>query len=152
MKCNKKTSQARYELDVKINPDEVQMFHPVSIKRYFKPLLIRMIRPIAILLLNIKINHWTLHYGDKLAATMLVHLAKKEGSPNRIVFLLDPDHQEVLFEPMLSYCLNFLKQNMVIEQNVIIELRTSDEKQLEFCKKYDFEEIETMHLLGLKFD
>ena len=151
LKRNKKINQERYELEVRITPEEVQDFHPISKKRFHKSFLIRLLRPVARLLLNVKPNDWIIHLGDKLVATLNAYLSRKEGSNHRIDIKVDLEHNESMFEPLLNYGLNFLRENYTLDQNLVVELRTSNEEQLETCMKYEFEEVETMHLLGLKF-
>ena len=150
MKRNKKTNQERFELNVEITPEEVQNFHPISRKRFHRPLIIRIIRPIVRLLLNVKPNDWLVYLDDELIATMNVHLSRKEGSNHRIDITADSEYNDVLFEPLLSYGLIFVKDNYTIEQNTVVEIRSSDIQKIDICKQYSFEEIETMHLLGLK--
>ncbi len=149
---NKTTNQERYELTLRTTPEEVQNFHPISRKRFHSPLLIRIIRPIAGLLLNVKPNAWLVYLEDELIATMNIFLSRKEGSNHRLDIKMDSKHTEILFESLLNFGLHFVKKNYTIEQNTVVELRSSDEKQMEICKEYSFEEIETMHLLGLKFE
>jgi hypothetical protein len=45
-----------------------------------------------------------------------------------------------------------LQKNTTIEENILVEFRTSETKQLETTRKYGFVDIETMHLLGLKIE
>jgi ribosomal protein S18 acetylase RimI-like enzyme len=149
-KRNKKTNQSRYELDLRVTPEDVQEFHLVNRKRYHRPLLIRMIRPIARIFVKIESKSWTVYRKDKLVATLSSRVSNKEGSPHRIDLMIDLDHREKLVEPLLAYCLDYIKKNKINEQNTIIEMRTSDEKYKKISKKYNFTEIETMHLLGLK--
>ncbi|MCG3220800.1 MAG: GNAT family N-acetyltransferase [Candidatus Heimdallarchaeota archaeon] len=147
---NKKTSKERYELDLKSTPKEVQNFHPVQRSKYFRPLLIRMIRPSARLILKPKTKTWTIHRDDNLVGTIYVNLSKKEGKPNRLDLMIDPEHNAKLVEPMLTYAMEFVKENLIVEQNVIIEFRTADEIQKAICERYGFVVVETLHLLGLK--
>ncbi|MCG3227005.1 MAG: GNAT family N-acetyltransferase [Candidatus Heimdallarchaeota archaeon] len=147
---NKKTSKQRYELDLKSTPKEVQLFHPVQKSKYFRPLLIRIIRPIARLILKPKTKTWTIHRDSNLVGTIYVNLSKKEGTPNRLDLMIDPKHNAKLIEPMLTYAMEFIKENLIVEQNVIIEFRTVDEIQKAICEKYGFIIVETLHLLGLK--
>ena len=150
LKRSKKINQERFELNVKITPEEVQNFHPISRKRFHKPLMIRIIRPIVRLFLNVKPNDWLVYLGEELKATMNVHLSRKEGSNHRIDIKVDSEHSESLFEYLLNFGLHFLKNNFTVEQNTVVEIRSSDVQQIEICKKYSFEEVEIMHLLGLK--
>ena len=149
-KRNKRTNQARYELDLKVTPEEVQEFHPIDRNRYHRPLLIRLIRPIARLFIKIKSKHWTIYKNDKLVATMSSRVSNKEGSPHRVDLMIDTAHRVELVEPMLTYCLDYIKKNKINEQNTIIELRSSETEYAKISEKYKFIDIETMHLLGLK--
>ncbi|MFW9853132.1 MAG: GNAT family N-acetyltransferase [Candidatus Thorarchaeota archaeon] len=149
-KRNKKTNQARYELDLRVTPDKVQEFHPVNRKKYHKPFLIRMIRPIVRIFIKIKSKDWIVYREDKLVATLSSRVSNKQGSPHRIDLMIDIDHRENLVEPLLSYCLDYIKKNKINEQNTIIEMRSSDKEYTKISEKYNFQEIETMHLLGLK--
>ena len=149
-KRNKKTNQARYELDLKVTPEEVQAFHPVNRRRYHRPFLIRMIRPIARIFIKIRSKHWTVHKDDELVATMSIRVSTKEGSPHRIDLMIDNKHRENLIEPLLTYCLDYINKNKINEQNTIVEFRSSEIEYAKFCEKYNFIDIETMHLLGLK--
>jgi len=150
LKRNKKTNQVRYELDLRSTPEDVQVFHPIDRKRYHRPFLIRLIRPIARLFIKIKSKHWTIYREDKLVATMSTRVSNKEGSPHRIDLMIDTLHRENLVEPLLTYSLDYIKKNKTSEQNTIIEMRTSDEEYKKVSEKHKFIEIETMHLLGLK--
>ncbi len=150
LKRNKKTNQSRYELDIRSTPEETQIFQPISKKKYHKPLLIRLIRPLVKLFIKMKISQWTIHREDALIGTLYVYLARKEGSPHRVELMLDPDHRELLTKPLLTYGLIYVKNNFTFKQNTIVELRTSDEDQKTVCLDYDFTIIETVHLLGLK--
>ncbi|NPD89134.1 MAG: GNAT family N-acetyltransferase [Asgard group archaeon] len=147
---NKKTNKERYELDLKSTPEEVQIFHPVQKSRYFRPLLIRIIRPIARLVLKPNTKTWSIYKDEKLVGTIYVNLSKKEGIPHRLDLMVDPKHNAKLIEPMLTYALEFIKESLTIEQNVIVEFQTADENQKTICEKHGFVDIETMHLLGLK--
>ena len=149
---NKKTRKERYELDLKSTPKEVQIFHPVQKSKYCRPLLIRMIRPIARLILKPKTKTWTIHRENVLVGTIYVNLSKKEGTPNRLDLMVDPKYNAKLVEPMLTYALEFIKENLIVKQNVIIEFRTIDEIQKAICEKYGFIVVETLHLLGLKLE
>jgi len=148
---NKKTNQERYELDVLSTPEETQMFHPVNKKKYQKPLLIRLIRPLALFFIKLKFKQWTIYNNGKLVGTLFVNLARDENSPNRIEVMLDPEHSLILAKPLLTHGLRYLKDNLAFEQNTIVELRSSDNNQISVCEEYSFTVIETMHLLGLKF-
>ncbi len=149
---DKKTNQARYELDMRVTPEDVQVFHPIDRKRYFKPLIIRMVRPIAILLLKLKRFDWLIYQRENLVGDVSVYPSRKEGSPHRINLMLDPARSDILSEPMISHCLVTLRNNSTVEENTIVEFRTSATKQLETTRKYDFVDVETMHLLGLKIE
>ena len=148
----KKTNEERYELDLKSTPEEVQLFHPIRKSKYHRPLLIRIIRPIARLVIKPKTKTWTVYQDNNLVGTIYVNLSKKEGTPHRLDLMIDPKHNAKLVEPMLSYALEFIKENLTIEQNVIIEFRTADETQKTTCEKHGFVDVETLHLLGLKLD
>ncbi len=149
---SKKSNQARYDLDLRVTPKDVQDFHPVDKRKYFKPLLIRMIRPIAKLLLKFEHHEWLVYNEGNPVGHVSVSPSRKEGSPHRIEMMLDPDHNHVLSEPVLAYCLDTLKKNTTIEENILVEFRTSETLQLETTRKHGFVEIETMHKLGLKLD
>ncbi len=149
---DKKSNQARYDLDLRVTPDDVQVFHPVDRKKYFKPLLIRMVRPLAKLLLKMKRFDWLIYHGENLVGDVAVYPSRKEGSPHRIYLMIDPTHSEILSEPLLSHCLVILRQNTTNEENTIIEFRTSETNQLGTTRKYGFVDVETMHLLGLKVE
>jgi len=147
---NKKTREERYQLDLKSTPQETQEFHPVSRKRYHKPLLIRIIRPFVKLFIKMKVDRWIVYYDNILVSSLHVVLAHKEGSLHRIEIMLDPEYRTILSQPLLNYALNFVKENSALQANTIVELRTSDEKLKTACEEYGFELIEKMHLLGLK--
>ncbi len=146
----KRTNQARFELDQRRTPEEVQTFHPVDRGRYFKPLLIRLLRPIAKILLKIKRVDNLIYHEGKLVADISVSPSSKKGSPHRIDLMIDPNHCQVLSEPLLVHSLLTLENNSSTDDNVILEFRTHEIKQLEITRIYGFEDIETMHLLGLK--
>ena len=149
---SKKTNQARYELDMRVTPEDVQVFHPVDRKKYFKPLMIRMIRPIAKLLLKLKRFDWLIYQGENLVGDVAVYPSRKEGSPHRIYLMLDPAHREILSEPMIAHSLVTLRNNTTVVENTIMEFRTTETKQLETTRKHGFVDVETMHLLGLKIE
>jgi len=149
---SKKSNQAKYDLDLRVTPENVQGFHPVDKRKYFKPLLIRMIRPIAKLLLKFKHHDWLTYNEETLVGYVSVSPSQKEGSPHRIEMMLDPAHNQVLSEPIISHSLLTLKKNTTIEANIIVEFRTSETKQLVTSRKYGFVDIETMHLLGLQIE
>ena len=149
---DKKTNQARYELDMRVTPEDVQVFHPVDRKKYFKPLMIRMVRPFAKLLLKMKRFDWLIYQGENLVGDVAVYPSRKEGSPHRIYLMLDPAHSEILSEPMITHSLATLRKNTTVVENTIVEFRTIETKQLETARKYGFVDVETMHLLGLKIE
>lgn len=149
---SKKSNQARYDLDLRVTPEDVQIFHPVDKRKYFKPLLIRMIRPIAKLLLKFNHHEWLIYNEGNPVGHLSVSPSRQEGSPHRIEMMLDPAHNHVLSEPVLAYCLDTLKKNTTIEENILVEFRTSEKLQLENARKLGFVDIETMHRLGLKFE
>jgi len=149
---NKKTNQERYELDMRVTPEDVQVFHPVDKKKYFKPLMIRIVRPIAKLLLKMKRFDWLIYQGENLVGDVAVYPSRKEGSPHRIIVMLDPAHSEFLSESMIAHSLVTLRKNTTVEENTIVEFRTSETKQLETTRKYGFVDVEKMHLLGLKIE
>lgn len=149
---NKTTNQARYELDLRVTPEETQVFHPVDKRKYFKPLLIRIVRPVAKLLLKVKRFDWLIYQGESLVGDISVYPSRKEGSPHRIDLMLDPAHSQILSEPMVAHCLVTLRNNTSAEANTLVEFRTSETHQLETTGKYGFVDVETMHLLGLKIE
>jgi ribosomal protein S18 acetylase RimI-like enzyme len=146
----KRTRQARFDLDLRSTPEEVQTFHPVDKRKYFKPLIIRLLRPLAKVLLKIKRFDNLIYYDENLVADVSIMPSRKEGSPHRIDIMIDPKHSGDLSEPLLTYSLLTLKNNPTNEENIILEFRTNETEQLEITRKYGFEDIETMHLLGLK--
>ncbi len=148
---SKKSNQARYDLDLRVTPENVQVFHPVDKRKYFKPLLIRMIRPIAKRLLKFKHHEWLIYNEGNPVGHVSVSPSRQEGSPHRIEMMLDPAHNHVLSEPVLAYCLDNLRKNTAIGENILVEFRTSETLLLETTRKHGFVDIETMHLLGLKF-
>ena len=150
LKRNKKTREERYQLDLKSTPKETQEFHPISKKKYHKPLLIRLIRPIVKLFIKMKIDHWIIYHENTLVGSLQVTLARKEGTPHRIELMIDPEYREILTKFLLNHALNFVKNNSSLKVNTIVELRTSDEILKTVCEDYNFTVIETMHLLGLK--
>lgn len=152
MKRGKKTNQARFDLDKRVTPEKVQRFKPIERSKYHKSLIIKIIRPLAKLVLRIKPSRWTIHYDNKLVGTIYVDVSRKEGTPHRVELMIDPEHTEKLAEPMLTYALELTEKNLTTEQNIIVELRISEENQIAICKKYGFVEVEAMHLLGLKFE
>ncbi len=149
---NKKSNQARYDLDLRVTPEDVQVFHPIDRRRYFKPLLIRLIRPLAKFLLKIKRFDWFIYNGENIVGLVSVFPSRKEDSPHSIELMLDPAHSQVLSEPMIAHSLETLKKNTTNEENIIVEFRTSEIKQLATTRNYGFVDIETMHLLGLKIE
>ncbi len=149
---SKKSNQARYDLDGRVTPKDVQVFHPVDKRKYFKPLLIRMIRPIAKRILKFNHQDWLIYHKENVVGHVSVSPTRKEGSPHRIELMLDPTHSQILSEPIVTHCLVTLQKNTTIEENILVEFRTSETKQLETTRKYGFVDIETMHLLGLKIE
>ncbi|MGY5864993.1 MAG: GNAT family N-acetyltransferase [Candidatus Thorarchaeota archaeon] len=149
---SKKSNQSRYELDLRVTPEDVQVFHPVDKKRYFKPLLIRMIRPIARRLLKFSNFDWLIYCGENLVGHVSVLLGRGEGSPHRIELMLDPAHTHILSEPIIAHSLLSLNENTTDVENILVEFRSSETDQLETARKYGFIDIETMHLLGLKIE
>ena len=149
---SKKINQERYELDLRTTPQEVQLYHPVQRSKYFKPFLIRMIRPLAKAILKIKWNAWMVYKDEELVGYLSLLPSKKEGSPHRIDMMIDSEHSKNITEPMVTHILSFIKDNMELKQNVLIEFRTFETDQLESTRKYGFIDVETMHLLGLKLE
>ena len=109
LKRNKKTRQERYQLDLKSTPKETQEFHPISKKKYRKPLLIRIIRPIVKLFIKMKIDHWTVYHNSAFVGSLEVILSRKEGTPHRIELMIDPEYKEILTKSLLNYALDFVK-------------------------------------------
>jgi ribosomal protein S18 acetylase RimI-like enzyme len=149
LKRNRKTNNERYALDLKITPEEVKLFHPVHKSKYHRPLLIRMIRPIAKLILKPKTKTWTIYKNSKLVGTIYVNLSKKKGTPTRLDLMIDPQHNVKLTEPMLTHAMKYIENNMIVKQNLIVEFRTTDKTQNTTYEKYGFVDVETLHLLGL---
>jgi GNAT superfamily N-acetyltransferase len=149
---SKKSNQARYELDLRVTPEDVQVFHPVDKRKYFKPLLIRLLGPIIRPLLKIKNYDWFIYREENLVGHVSVSPSRKDGSPHRIELMLDPSHNHILSEPMIAHSLMTLKKNTTVEENTLVEFRTSETEQLETTRKSGFVDIETMHLLGLKIE
>ena len=149
---SKKSNQARYELDLRVTPEDVQVFNPVDKRKYFKPLLIRMLRPLVRPLLKIKNYDWFIYSGEDLVGHVSVSPSRKEGSPHRIELMLDPAHGQILSEPIIAHSLVTLKKNTTIEENTLVEFRTSEMEQLETTRKFGFIDVESMHLLGLKIE
>jgi len=147
---SKKSNQARYDLDQRVSPKDVQDFHPVDKSKYFKPLLIRMIRPIAMRIIKTKYLSWLIHHGDDIVGHVSVSPSREEGTPHRIEMMIDPEHSRILSEPLLTHCLETLRQNTSIEENILVEFRSSEAPQLETTRRYEFVDIETLHILGLK--
>ena len=152
LKRNKKTNKERYNLDLHTTPEDVQMFSPINKMKYFKPLLIRLIRPIAKAILKIKFSAWVIYYGDKLVGTISVNLGRKEGSPYNLEIMIDPEHSEKLAEPMITRGLEFIQNNANIKQNTLTEFRLLEKPQIAVLNRYNFSKVETMHLLGLKLE
>ncbi|MGY5858715.1 MAG: hypothetical protein RTU63_05045, partial [Candidatus Thorarchaeota archaeon] len=151
-KCDrsKKSNQARYDLDLKATPTDVQIFHPVDRRKYFKSLLLRMLRPIALRIIKSEFHDWLIHNGDVVVGHVSVSPSREKGSPHRIEMMIDPEHAQVLAEPLLSHCLHSLKQNTSNEGTILVEFRSSETIQLAASRKFGFVDIETMHMLGLK--
>jgi ribosomal protein S18 acetylase RimI-like enzyme len=147
---NRKTNRERFELDLRITPKDVQLFHPVQKSKYFRPLLIRMIRPIARLILKPKTKTWTVYRDNSLVGTIYVNLSKKKGTPNRIDLMIDLEHNVRIAESMITYAMNYIQENLIVDQNVIVEFRSDNKFQKETFEKYGFITVETLHLLGLK--
>jgi len=153
-KCdrNKKSNQARYDLDLKTTPTDVQIFHPVDRRKYFKSLLLRMLRPIALRIIKSESHDWLIHCGEEVVGYVSVSPSREEGSPHRIEMMLDPFHSNILSEPILTHCLDTLRKNTTNEENILVEFRSSESVQLENSRKYGFVDIEKMHMLGLKLE
>ncbi len=149
---SKKSNQARYDLDLKVTPEDVQVFNPVDKRKYFKPLLIRILRPIIRPLLKIKNYDWFVYSGENLVGHVSASPSRREGAPHGIALMLDPAHAQILSEPMISHSLVTLKKNTTVAGNTLVEFRTSETDQLETTRKYGFIDVESMHLLGLKIE
>lgn len=149
---SKKSNQERYDLDLRVTPEDVQVFHPVDKRKYFKPLLIRLLGPIIRPLLRIKNFDWFIYCEENFVGHMSVSPSRKEDSPHRIELMLDPAHSQILSEPIIVYCLMTLKKNTKVAGNTLVEFRTSETKQLETTREYGFVDVESMHLLGLKIE
>ena len=78
-KCdrNKKSNQARYDLDLRTTPADIQIFHPVDKRKYFKPLLLRMLRPIALRIIKSEFHDWLIHCGEEVVGYVSVSLSRK---------------------------------------------------------------------------
>ncbi len=152
LKRNKRTNKERYNLDLRTTPEDVQIFSPINKTKYFKPLLIRLIRPIAKVILKIETSKWAFYYEDKLVGTIFVNLGRKEGSPYNLEIMIDPEHSEKIAEPMITHGLEFIQNNANIKQNTLTEFRLLEKPQIAVLNKYNFSKVETMHLLGLKFE
>ena len=107
-------------------------------------------KPIVRLILKPKSNTWGFYNNGRLVGTIYISLSKKEGTPNRVELMVDPEHNEKLVEPILNYAMTYVNENLIVRQNIIVEYRTSDKIQKAVYEKYGFTDVETMHLLGLK--
>ncbi|MHA1213218.1 MAG: hypothetical protein ACTSSH_12255, partial [Candidatus Heimdallarchaeota archaeon] len=149
-KQDRKTGKGLYELDVRATPKDVQNYLPISLKRYQKPLLIRLMRPLVKLFIRSKMQGFTVHYEDTIVGNLFVGVGRSEGDCNKIDVMIDPVHRKKLAGALISQALEYLKENAKHELTTVIMLRKSDEEIVKTLEKTNFEIFETNHMLGLK--
>lgn len=150
VKKNKNSNQERYELAKASTPESVSSIIPINRKQYFKPLIIRILRPLMIRLLGLKFNQTGVYFNKKLVGTSFVDLRKKEESVHELDIVIDPKHIEELTKPLIAHDLNKFKKNLDFKDKVYTTVRSSSQFMLESCEEVGFKVFEQDHFLALK--
>ncbi len=151
-KHDKQTNKALYELEVRATPEEVISFHPVNELKYKKPLIIRILRPFVKLFIRSKADRYIIKHNEVVVADLFVGVGRSEKDCHKMDVTIDPKHSEKLAEPLISFALDYLKNNSELDINTVTMIRKSDSTILEAMKKSRFTVFETDHLLGLKMN
>jgi len=151
-KHDKQTNQALYDLEVRATPEAVISFHPVNEFQYKKPFIIRLLRPLVKLFIRSKADRYIIKHNDIVVADLFIGVGRSEKDCHKMDVTIDPGHSEKIAEPLISFALDYLKNNSELEINTVTMIRRSDSTILEAMKKSGFTVFETDHLLGLKMD
>jgi len=151
-KHDKQTNKALYDLEVRATPEDVISFHPVNELKYKKPFIIRLLRPLVKLFIRSKAERYIIKHKDIVVGDLFVGVGRSEKDCHKMDVTIDPKHREKLAEPLISYALEYLKNNSKLEINTVTMIRKPDSTILRALKKSGFSVFETDHLLGLKFN
>lgn len=115
--------EARYTLMKKITPPAVQAYEPIHRKKFYKPLIMRLLRSVVILLAPTKsVSYLVWHEATHaVAARFASHSRRKEGGINEIEIELDPKHA-ILAPYLVHRC---VQETLQFSPGRDIELRTA---------------------------
>lgn len=149
-KYSKKINESCYQLDLLTTPLLTQKFFPVQRKKYHKPFFILVIRPLVSLFIPKPPTYAIYYKTGNLVAKLTLFMSKKKDHPHSIDILMDPAHSQQLATALVSFAINNIVETK--GSNVaIIEFRPSETHLLDVCRNLNFEELEHMHKLGIKF-
>jgi len=151
-KQNKETSNALYDLEVRATPESVVSFHPVNKLMYYKPFPIRVLRPLVKLIIRTKADRLVIKYDNLIVGNLFVGVGRSQKDCHKLDVIIDPKHSEKLAGPIISYALDYLKNNSERDLNTVTMIRKTDSTIMEAMKKLGFTVFETDHRLGLKMD
>jgi N-acetylglutamate synthase-like GNAT family acetyltransferase len=147
---NKKVQQEKFDLEKRVTPDPVQKFLPVDRAKYFKPISIRIIRPLAKKILKIDSHEWGIYWGNQLVAHTQLFLAKNERNVHRCDIMIDLDHIGLLSNIFVTKILSIISEHSEYEVSIVLEQRAADKSLIKVLQEHNFVVYETDKIMGLK--
>jgi len=142
--------RARYDLQLRATPAEVQAFLPVSEDQYQVSSLQRLLAPLLQRLQGVDIYRWVAERDGQAIGYLRLVARRVAKTAHEMDWSIDPGHQDAPAEALLTMALHTMKDYPA--QNILLSVRTSSESLLALLKRYGFVEIETLHRLGVKLD
>ena len=147
---DKKTTQDRFDLAKRSTSQSAQEFLPIDKKIYFKPLMIKLIRPLAKKMMGLNINHWLIYYGDLLIASVFLNMANSDKEVHNLEIMIDPMHEDQILAPIMHNVCNFITKNDKFGVKISSELSSPSSFARKTYQHFGFDFYETYHNLGLK--
>lgn len=149
-KRTKKTSNEKYELEIRSKSELSEQFMPTDKSQFKNTLVKKILRPIVGKIFGMKFNQELIYYKDQLVATLFVNIRQKEEDITGIDLTVDKAHEQILAKPLIEYALNRITEAETASNKAIITINASNEKLIEVVEEYNFKQIELNHYLGLK--
>ncbi len=147
---DKRTNQDRLELDIRSTSQPSQEFLPIDRKVYFKPFLVKLIRPLAMKMMGLNIKHWLVYEDELLVASVFLNLTNSEKEVHNLEILADPEHENQILLPLLNKVSNYVAKNDTFGVKIASEIKSPSKYARKVYKDFGFEFYETDHILGLK--
>lgn len=116
--------EARYTLMKNITPEAVQAYEPINRKKFYKPLIMRLLRSVIILLAPTKSVSYLVRHDstETVVARFASHQRRKAGGVNEIEIELDPQHA-LLAPYLVQRC---VQETIAFSPGRDIELRIAE--------------------------